>query len=284
VRGEGAVLRTTDGRALMDDVHRLGSLATRDIVARRIDLELKASGADFVLLDLSPIPAALIERRFPGILGECRRRGVDILREPIPVVPAAHYSCGGVITDAEGRTSLAGLYAAGEVACTGVHGANRLASNSLLEAVVYSHRAATHVEHELACAETFAATSSAPAAAARSGEAAAAAPRAAEAAAGLRERVRDLMWQDAAIVREDARLEHAREELERLWVSAAPLFEGPPDVASLELHNLLEVSSLILRCASGRKESRGLHYNVDHPHKDNERYLRDTVVVHESSP
>ncbi|MGH7448787.1 MAG: L-aspartate oxidase, partial [Longimicrobiales bacterium] len=149
VRGEGALLRRRDGSDLMAGVHPLASLAPRDVVARTIDIELKRSGEDYVLLDLAPIPRAEIERRFPGILAECRERGIDILREPIPVVPAAHYSCGGVVTDAGGRTSIAGLYAAGEVACTGVHGANRLASNSLLEAVVYSHRAALHVEEEL---------------------------------------------------------------------------------------------------------------------------------------
>jgi L-aspartate oxidase len=153
VRGEGAVLRRQDGSALMDSVHHMGSLAPRDIVARAIDLDLKATGADYVLLDLSPMPRAMVETRFPGILAECRKRGVDILSEPIPVVPAAHYSCGGVVTDHHGRTSLPGLFAAGEVACTGVHGANRLASNSLLEAVVYSHRAAALVEAELASAE-----------------------------------------------------------------------------------------------------------------------------------
>ncbi|CAN5849253.1 L-aspartate oxidase [soil metagenome] len=292
VRGEGAVLRTDSGRLLMDDVHRLGSLAPRDIVARRIDLELKASGADYVLLDLSPIPTAHIEERFPGILAECQARGLDIRREPIPVVPAAHYSCGGVVTDSAGRTSLAGLYAAGEVACTGVHGANRLASNSLLEAVVYSHRAALHVEHELAAADAFiAAAAEVEAAVAR------AVGRAADGdvtragrsdqwlanrvvlAASLRTRLRDLMWEDAGIVRSDERLAGATVHLDELQAEVETQCAGPLDTATLELRNLLEVSRLILQCACRRKESRGLHYNTDYPHRDNERFLRDTVIA-----
>lgn len=149
VRGEGAVLRLRSGRALMDGVHPMGSLAPRDVVARAIDLALKQTGDAHVLLDLSPIPRDRIEARFPGILAECARRGIDIREDAIPVVPAAHYACGGVRTDARGRTSLAGLFAVGEVACTGMHGANRLASNSLLEAVVFSHRAASEVPEAL---------------------------------------------------------------------------------------------------------------------------------------
>jgi L-aspartate oxidase len=142
VRGEGAVLRRPDdGRPLLEG-HPDGSLATRDVVARAIDRVLHETGHHHALLDLSPIPAERIPDRFPVIFRTCLERGIDIRREPIPVVPAAHYACGGVCTDLSGRTSLEGLYAAGEVACTGVHGANRLASNSLLEALVYSHRIA----------------------------------------------------------------------------------------------------------------------------------------------
>src|SRR5919109_5274343 len=204
VRGEGAVLRRRDGRSFMDGVHPLGSLAPRDIVARTIDLALKESGDPYVLLDLSPIPAHHIEHRFPGILEECRARGVDILREPIPVVPAAHYSCGGALTDAVGMTSLAGLIAAGEVACTGVHGANRLASNSLLEAVVYSHRAALCVERELARAGRAVLETSAGAApvfeprTSAAEECAGAAP-ATDHAEAVRTELRELMWEAAGI-------------------------------------------------------------------------------------
>jgi L-aspartate oxidase len=274
VRGEGAVLRRLDGSLLMDSVHHLGSLAPRDIVARTIDLELKATGADYVLLDLSPLAPSHIEARFPGILAECRERGFDIVKDPIPVVPAAHYSCGGVVTDSDGRTTLPGLFAAGEVACTGVHGANRLASNSLLEAVVYSHRAALHVPHELARADDLvceAATAPpAPGTAADAG---------ADAAAdATRHRLRDLMWEMAGIARSDDRLDEAKLELETLWTDARPLLAGPASTAALELRNLLEVSSLIVSCARRRQESRGLHYNIDYPHRDNERHLSDTVI------
>jgi L-aspartate oxidase len=275
VRGEGAILRRTDGSALMDRVHHLGSLAPRDIVARAIDLDLKATGADHVLLDLSPLPRDLVASRFPGILAECRNRGVDILTEPIPVVPAAHYSCGGIVTDAEGRTSLPGLFAAGEVACTGVHGANRLASNSLLEAVVYSHRAALAVEQELARADRHAG-SRAP----RNGEAPATRPAVADNAQveQARTELRDLLWEDAGIARTNARLAIAADAIDTMAARLDTELRAPLDVARIELRNLIEVARLIVLCACQREESRGLHYNLDFPYRDNERFLKDTVI------
>jgi len=282
VRGEGAVLRRMDGTALMDGVHPLASLAPRDIVARTIDLELKQTGAAHVWLDLSPIPTAEIETRFPGIFAECVERGIDIRREPVPVVPAAHYSCGGVLTDAQGCTSLAGLYAAGEVSCTGVHGANRLASNSLLEAVVYSHRAALHVERELEAATRFRGARARHATGATRGAAAdeGSGPVRLEGETdGTRSRLRDLMWEDAGIARTTARLDEAAQELERLRDAADTLFAAHVDTATVELRNLAEVAALIVACARLRLESRGLHWNLDFAHRDNERFLRDTVVT-----
>jgi L-aspartate oxidase len=279
VRGEGAILRRLDGSDLMAGIHALGSLAPRDVVARTIDLELKATGAEHVLLDLSPVKQAHIEERFPGILAECWQRGINILREPIPVVPAAHYSCGGVVTDQDGRTTLAGLFAAGEVACTGVHGANRLASNSLLEAVVYSHRAAQHVAAELDRAAAFAADPADGGQGEPQGAAGGGRDAVAQEAEDTQARLRDLMWEDAGIARSDHRLDEAARELEGLEVQAQALFARSIDTPTVELRNLVEVSRLIVMCARQRQESRGLHYNVDHPHRDNERFLRDTVLV-----
>jgi L-aspartate oxidase len=251
VRGEGAILRRLDGSELMDGVHPLGSLAPRDIVARAIDLELKASGADYVLLDLSPIDPAEIPLRFPGIHAECAARGIDIVQQPIPVVPAAHYSCGGVLTDADGRTSLPGLFAAGEVACTGVHGANRLASNSLLEAVVYSHRASLCVTIALADAPEATAHPDPQFAGCRPPAPALASAVDAE-AEEIRARVRDLMWDDAGIARSDARLAEAMRELQELRVRTDTLFWQCIDTATVELRNLLEVSTLPVRRVAGR--------------------------------
>ncbi len=277
VRGEGAVLRRPDGEDLMRDVHGQGSLAPRDVVARAIDAVLKETGAPHVWLDLSPIPTDTIERRFPGILAACAARGLDIRTDPVPVVPAAHYACGGVLTDRTGRTSVAGLFAAGEVACTGVHGANRLASNSLLEAVVYSHRAAEELPHELSRAR-------------RGGSAAHTetpeVPSSRRASAEERtvwqcrhEEIRRLMWDEAGIVRSTNRLEHARSRLAGLrQMIEADYTGGSVDASLIELRNLAEVAWLVVHSALTREESRGLHYNVDFPWRDNERFLRNTVV------
>jgi L-aspartate oxidase len=226
-----------------------------------------------VLLDLSEIAPAVIRQRFPNILAECSARLIDATREPIPVVPAAHYSCGGVWTDASGRTSLAGLFAAGEVACTGVHGANRLASNSLLEAVVYSHRASELVINELARPRAEARTDGvAPAPPARTDQL--------QTWQEWRGRLRDVMWENAGIVRSDARLQRADQVLAEL--SAQVERETQHTAASaelIELRNLVDAATLIVRCARNRRESRGLHYNIDYPYRDNEHCLRDTVVL-----
>jgi L-aspartate oxidase len=277
VRGEGAVLRRVDGSELMRGVHTQGSLAPRDIVARAIDLELKASGAPHALLDLSAIDRSTFERRFPGIFAECTRRGFRVPDEPLPVVPAAHYACGGVRTDADGRTTIAGLFAAGETACTGVHGANRLASNSLLEAVVYSHRAAAALPAELARAAAQpvrCAFVESPAAGDRNGGA-----RAAVDPAGVRDALRRVMWDDAGIVRSTVRLESAIDAVTGMAAGIAVAGAGSDDPIATEVRNLVDTAALILSCAVQRRESRGLHHNTDHPYRDNERWLRDTVLA-----
>ncbi|MCI0433037.1 MAG: L-aspartate oxidase [Gemmatimonadetes bacterium] len=268
VRGEGAVLRRPSGEPLMSGLHPQESLAPRDIVARAIDLVMKETGAPHVWLDVSTIPAATFQGRFPAIAAECARRGLVLPRDPIPVVPAAHYACGGVLTDLWARTSLAGLFAAGEVACTGVHGANRLASNSLLEAVVYSHRAARKLPNALASAETDlqpdAAGRAGPADPVQGGE------------SGKKE-LRELMWNDVGIVRTGSRLEAAATRLAAMR-AASPAPGPSSDLAAIEHTNLIDVATLITTCALSRTESRGLHYRLDYPSKNNERFLHDTVL------
>jgi L-aspartate oxidase len=194
------------------------------------------------------------------------------------VVPAAHYTCGGVRTDRYGRTSLPGLLAAGEVACTGVHGANRLASNSLLEAVVFSHRAALCLPSELDAARSHDARASRPAETASS-PADVGRPGGGDPVA-LGDELRNLMWEDAGIVRSNERLARAEARVRELRGRVHEAHQAQPrDPRWVELRNLVETALLVVRCARARHESRGLHYNVDHPYRDNERFLRDTVLV-----
>jgi len=278
VRGEGAVLRHMDGTDLMAGLHPQGSLAPRDVVARAIDAYLKSSGAEHALLDVTSMAPAAFRARFPGLVAGCAERGVDVGSGMLPVVPAAHYVCGGVRTDAAGRTSLAGLYASGEVACTGVHGANRLASNSLLEAVVYSHRAAGAVPMELARVRASVGTPEVrwpvP-----SGEAAADATER-ERWRALRDELRSVLWEDAGIVRNRARLERAAERVDALAAATETAYARHRlDVDLVELRNLCTIAALLVCSARARRESRGLHHHTDHPFRDNERHLRDSLIA-----
>jgi L-aspartate oxidase len=271
VRGEGALLTTVDGHRFMPAVHRLAELAPRDIVARAIDGEMKRRGDKHVLLDLRPIGRRRMERRFPNIVGRCRELGFEPAREPLPVVPAAHYQCGGVRTDLFGRTDLRRLFAIGEVAMTGLHGANRLASNSLLEAVVFAHRAVGPLDRLLgAKGDPPASRPFRHAGRKPLGEAAT--------LAHDWEAVRRTMWDLVGIVRSDERLavaaaslDHLAEDVERVWR------RHRVGADLVELRNLTEVARLIVACARRRRESRGLHYNLDHP-RPLARYRRDTVL------
>jgi L-aspartate oxidase len=273
VRGEGAVLRTLDGKAFMSKYHPRADLAPRDVVARAVDSEMKQRGDKHVLLDLGPIGKIRVKRRFPHIYSTCLDYGMDIAKEPIPVVPAAHYMCGGVITDLKTRTNIEGLLCAGEVAATGLHGANRLASNSLLEAVVFSDVAARTAVDIASGADA----KIPPVERWRD-----------EGTRQIREivfldhdwdQVRSLMWDYVGIVRSDERLEIAgkrigllREQVEAHYRN----YKLTPDL--VELRNIALVGELIIRCATRRRESRGLHYNQDCPETDDVNWRRDTII------
>ncbi|MDP8239909.1 MAG: L-aspartate oxidase [Candidatus Hatepunaea meridiana] len=274
VRGFGGVLRTTDGSEFMKDFHPLKDLAPRDVVARTIDQMLKTRGEDFVYLDITGRRPDEVRERFPSIYRHCLEQNINITKEWIPVVPAAHYMCGGVVTDMYGRTSLSGLYATGEVACSGVHGANRLASNSLLEAVVYSHRAAESAKKEI---KELPDPSAIPQVENSIGSST---DEEWVLVSHDKFEVQKLMWDYVGIVRSTLRLDRARrrvelirEEIENLY-SRSKLTQG-----LLELRNIALVASLIIRSALGRKESRGLHYTTDYPKEDNSRKPRNTVFM-----
>jgi len=269
VRGEGARLRTADGSTFMERYHPLAELAPRDVVARAIHAERTRRGEPCVYLDITHRDAGFLRQRFPTIYARCLELGIDMSRDWIPVVPAAHYACGGVLTDLHGRTGLPGLYAAGEVACTGVHGANRLASNSLLEAMVFGGRAAVAAQ-----AETDAPSAS-PEGLSGFGSAE---PQAGE-LTGIRSALADAMDDLVGIVRSDAGLEAAARAVRSAQERLDPIVRSSrPTLELSEARNVVLVADLIVRSARKRRESRGLHYNIDCPATDDANWRHDTVL------
>ncbi|MFZ3409454.1 L-aspartate oxidase [Vibrio chagasii] len=259
LRGEGAYLRRPDGTRFMKDFDERGELAPRDVVARAIDFEMKRLGADCMYVDISHKPEEFITAHFPMIHTRLMDLGIDMTKEPIPIVPAAHYTCGGVMVNKDGQTDLQNLYAIGEVSYTGLHGANRMASNSLLECVVYAWSAAKHIveniEQSQLCAELPAWDESQ--------------------VTNSDEEViiqhnwhelRLFMWDYMGIVRTDKRLERAMRRIQMLQQETHEYYSNfKVSNNLLELRNLLQVAELMVRCAMQRKESRGLHYTLDYP-------------------
>jgi L-aspartate oxidase len=271
VRGEGGILRNGAGKPFMDGIHPLASLAPRDIVARAIDAEIKRTGAECVYLDITHQKREFLQQRFPAIYAKCLECGIDMALQPIPVVPAAHYQCGGVVTMPNGRTELPGLWAVGEVGCTGLHGANRLASNSLLEALVVAHRAAQAVikepvppmQKDIPPWESGSAQD----------------PDELVVIYHNWREIRQLMWDYVGIVRTTKRMRRAAARLRSLSEEVRDYYWNYKVSCDLiELRNLVLVASLIVDCALSRHESRGLHFTLDYLQPDASAPPSDTVL------
>lgn len=279
LRGEGGILRLRSGDAFMERHHPMKDLAPRDVVARAIDYEMKRTGDECVYLDMTRERAAFIRERFPNIHARCLQYGIDMTKQPIPVVPAAHYMCGGVAVDDQGRSTLPGLWAAGEVTCTGLHGANRLASNSLLEGLVYGHRTA------IAAREALGTASKTALAEVPDWDVGEAVPSDEAVVVSQNwDEIRRFMWNYVGIVRTDRRLRRASRRIAMLQDEIREYYWAHLVTRDmLELRNIADVAELIIRCASARKESRGLHYNLDYPHPG-EEWQGDTRISRDTAP
>jgi L-aspartate oxidase len=274
VRGEGGILINAKGEEFTKQHDPRGSLAPRDIVARAIDHEIKKTGAQCVYLDVTHKPKGFMKERFPNIYETLLTFGHDCEKSPIPVVPAAHYQCGGVATDVDGRTTIRGLYAIGEVACTGLHGANRLASNSLLEGNVMARRALDNIVKTLAHKKKNLTPVTIP----DWEYGHATTPDEQVLISHNWDEIRRLMWDYVSIVRTDNRLQRAARRLRNLRKEVREFYWGHTVTSDiLELRNLVATGMLIVDCATRRKESRGIHYTLDYPEK-NELFASDTEL------
>lgn len=274
VRGEGAVLIDANGKPFMHRYDSLKDLACRDVVSRAIDSELKKSGAESVFLDITHKDPAFVRKRFPNLYEKCLSFGFDMTRDPIPVVPAAHYMCGGVATDLNGKTDINNLYAIGETACTGLHGANRLASNSLLEALVYADRAAKNALEELQAFHDKAFVDPP-----EWDESGTTDSDEVSLVSHNWDEIRRFMWDYVGVVRSNKRLERAMRRIVNIQKEIRDYYWDFKVTSDLiELRNIATVAELIITCAMKRKESRGLHYTIEYPDKDDVNGLKDTVL------